>query len=76
MSAVNETPDLVLAKQLIDHTKTRGFQFQRIAEVRTGHYWAPERQATGSTRFSSTGSVEGAMRRANAGHLWWCRVVQ
>lgn len=28
---VAESPDLVIAKRLLDHVKARGFQFQRVA---------------------------------------------
>ena len=27
-----DSPDLVIAKRLLDHAKARGFQFQRVAE--------------------------------------------
>ncbi|MGH3902726.1 MAG: hypothetical protein ACRDTE_00765 [Pseudonocardiaceae bacterium] len=27
-----DSPDLVIAKRLLDHVKARGFQFQRVAE--------------------------------------------
>ncbi|MGH3796493.1 MAG: hypothetical protein ACRDRT_02910 [Pseudonocardiaceae bacterium] len=27
-----ESPDLVIAKRLLDHAKARGFQFQRVAD--------------------------------------------
>lgn len=42
-----ESPDLVIAKRLLDHAKLRGFQFRRVAEGpdgallgirRTGHW--------------------------------------
>lgn len=29
---VAETPDLVIARRLLDHAKARGFQFRRVAE--------------------------------------------
>ncbi|MFN2496733.1 MAG: hypothetical protein ABR608_12620 [Pseudonocardiaceae bacterium] len=29
---VTDSPDLVIAKRLLDHAKAQGFQFQRVAE--------------------------------------------
>jgi len=65
-----ESPDLVIAKRLLDELKLRGFEFRRVAPVWTGRW-----RATGSvvTRWiSSTSQDSVAIARLGvSGHRRW-----
>lgn len=53
-----DSPDLVIAKRLLDHVKAQGFQFQRVAEgpdgallgIRRTHDWTDTLFIDGFTR--------------------------
>jgi len=42
---MTDSPDLVIAKRLLDHVKARGFQFQRVAEGPDGALLGTRRTA-------------------------------
>lgn len=70
-----DSPDLVIAKRLLDHVKAQGFQFSALPKAPMGRCWAPGTWTNGQTPSISTGSAAVVMRCASAEAPCSCRAA-